>query len=660
MISNLISGWMWMTFAPFTAAVSSLWNVPTNAVNALAGVYMYLFVGVSILASFALMVVKPLQRQQSPIRGGSLLYPCFVIGAILNVLGATLRYTGARAYTTVYLGTVLAAMAHCALAATSPLLIASVWSESSNGYGISAILTTRNHEPQSTTKTTAFTTATHTGNLLCTVASQLGTAMGFGVSMVLTTGSSARLDMDTLQRYLGFQLALSCVALLIALLLVRQNSEFMPHDHSKPLRFSSSQRPPLCPKNKKHHHKKGPSSFAHRKTHSPTDVMCFDETVLILLTTEEKNRMDDWDTEIQSFGDESSLLLGDASLILGYGGDTVASLEGPELEGGSSPCGPSVSKEPSLQPPKSAMQRTSSSGDASGRKPPVPSSSASSSWQNYVIHVLLFGLPMGVLYAIPIFLSQFLRLPGIKDESSAMLWVSSIAWLGIAFQLSGLGGLCVAFRLIGTAEIQEPPPMTGRRNSWTLQSLFLAGATLCLMVLLAASTSAASPPTNNNNNNKTYGPSSNNNMNGSPEEESFALTSFVIVVGLIGSGFFLAAASAIGVEVCDRQYPTLPASPSGSSSNSIMSEGSTDAAKTVVDGMVRECPARLVGLFLVTACGWIQNTTPHQGGQSVSSLSYEAGGGGDLYVLLLMGYDGSGLHSLEHLCTLRPKTLIKS
>lgn len=98
MLLNLSNGWIWVTWSPLTALVADYWQVEMGQVDALSGIYMYVFVPTNFLSMW--LVVNHLGLSRG-----------LALGAVLNALGSAVRYAGAASYTYVYLGTFICALA---------------------------------------------------------------------------------------------------------------------------------------------------------------------------------------------------------------------------------------------------------------------------------------------------------------------------------------------------------------------------------------------------------------------------------------------------------------------------------------------------------------------------------------------------------------------
>ena len=139
---SMSSAWMWITWSPLTVLVADLWNVDEGAVDALSGVYMYIYVPCSFLSLYLVVTHLGLRRG-------------LILGAAFNLSGAVLRYTGRSDYNSVYVGTILAAVAQTFTLSTPPLIAGSWFGATERG------------------------TATALGVL----ANQMGTALGMGITI---------------------------------------------------------------------------------------------------------------------------------------------------------------------------------------------------------------------------------------------------------------------------------------------------------------------------------------------------------------------------------------------------------------------------------------------------------------------------------------------
>ena len=173
-----MNSWMWITWSPIAPALTSYWNVPSSSyVNELSTVYMYVYIPLSFPALYGLHHYR--------FRIG------VTVGAILNFLGSILRYVGLQHFGWVYTGTVLCAIAQTLTLAIPPLL-SGLWFGS--------------HERGLATS-------------LGVLANQLGTALGLGCTIFihLTFPTTGILREDYLKHYIGLQMILSGLSLILVL-----------------------------------------------------------------------------------------------------------------------------------------------------------------------------------------------------------------------------------------------------------------------------------------------------------------------------------------------------------------------------------------------------------------------------------------------------------
>ena len=173
------SAWMWITWSPIQDLVADHWGVSASAVDDLSGIYFYIYVMGSFVSMY--LVVNHLG-----LRGG------LVLGGIFNVLGAWIRCRGDGDYTHVYIGTLLCAVAQTFTLSTPPLISARWFGDEERA------------------------TATAIGIL----ANQLGTAFGLGSTIVFDFADDGYLNESVLASYLGLQLAVAVVALVLVFGLV--------------------------------------------------------------------------------------------------------------------------------------------------------------------------------------------------------------------------------------------------------------------------------------------------------------------------------------------------------------------------------------------------------------------------------------------------------
>jgi sugar phosphate permease len=164
---------MWITWSPIAASVSRLWNVTEGDVDALSGVFMYVYVPGSFISLWS--VVHKLYLRKG-----------LLVGAMLNALGALVRLMGMHDYRLVYLGTLLCAMAQTFTLSVPPLISGSWFGSNERG------------------------TATALGVL----ANQFGTAVGLGATCVIDFyKDDTTLNETALTTYLGVQLGVASLAL---------------------------------------------------------------------------------------------------------------------------------------------------------------------------------------------------------------------------------------------------------------------------------------------------------------------------------------------------------------------------------------------------------------------------------------------------------------
>lgn len=181
-ILSMSSAWIWITWSPIARQAADFWDVPLGHVDALAGIYLYVYVPCSFLSLY--MVVNYLG-----------LYKGLLVGAAFNVTGAIVRYRCMHTYRAVYIGTLLCAVAQTFTLSTPPFIAASWFGASER--------------------------ATATG--LGVLANQLGTAMGLGATILVdfapTEEIAAFLDESKLRAYLGLQALTAFIALVLVSIL---------------------------------------------------------------------------------------------------------------------------------------------------------------------------------------------------------------------------------------------------------------------------------------------------------------------------------------------------------------------------------------------------------------------------------------------------------
>jgi MFS transporter, FLVCR family, feline leukemia virus subgroup C receptor-related protein len=192
------SAWVWITFSPMATSMADFWNVSIEHVDALAAIYLYIYVPFSFVSLY--LVVNHLGLARG-----------LLLGGLFNVTGAAMRWYFLESYNAVYFGTLLAAYAQTYTLSTPPL-IANRWFGS--------------HERA---------TATALGVL----ANQMGTAVGLGITAVVDmemqavdnvtlATSSALINERRLKHYLFLQTIVAFVALLLVGIFVRDRPPTPP------------------------------------------------------------------------------------------------------------------------------------------------------------------------------------------------------------------------------------------------------------------------------------------------------------------------------------------------------------------------------------------------------------------------------------------------
>ena len=254
-ILSFCSSWMWMSFSPLATAVSHTWDVSTRDVNDLAGIY--LLIRFSSLAISHNLVVNHCG-----------LYYGLLCGAVLNTLGACIRYSRAGDYSQVYVGTVIAAIAHAIFHGSLPLLTESWFPESQ--------------------RRTVMSLGELTNQLGIAVA--LGatifadfTIPGFGIYPYIhiddVNSSSESVDLNKLQHYMAAQLVMSSLGMIMVALVGGDK----------------------------------PNRDEHRGAPGHPEEASSDRLAAII-----ESYKDDSSLFCESTGDESSLLLGDAFILRYY------------------------------------------------------------------------------------------------------------------------------------------------------------------------------------------------------------------------------------------------------------------------------------------------------------------------------------------------------
>jgi MFS family permease len=209
---SMSSAWMWITWSPLTVLVADLWDVDEGAVDALSGVYMYIYVPCSFLSLYLVVTHLGLRRG-------------LILGATFNLVGAVLRYTGRNDYNSVYFGTLLAAVAQTFTLSTPPLIAGSWFGATERG------------------------TATALGVL----ANQMGTALGMGITIfadfslsATNTDSNAHtttttlIDENMLKVYLVVQLLVATMAFILVTAFVEDEPPTPPSTAALLTRYAKS------------------------------------------------------------------------------------------------------------------------------------------------------------------------------------------------------------------------------------------------------------------------------------------------------------------------------------------------------------------------------------------------------------------------------------
>ena len=80
---NVSNGWIWALWSPLTALLADYWEVSESDIDALSGIYMYVFVPMNIVSMW--LVVNYLGLGKG-----------LQLGALLNLVGALVMYAGGR------------------------------------------------------------------------------------------------------------------------------------------------------------------------------------------------------------------------------------------------------------------------------------------------------------------------------------------------------------------------------------------------------------------------------------------------------------------------------------------------------------------------------------------------------------------------------------
>lgn len=168
---------MWITWSPIATLVAAMWDESVDAVDALSGIYMYIYVIGSFLSLY--LVVNHIG-----------LYRGLVVGGIFNFVGAFIRYFYLENYRSVYIGTVFCAIAQTFTLSTPPLIAGSWFGASERA----------------------------TATALGVMANQLGTMLGMGSTVLVNfEGDDNHIHIGTLKCYMGLQLLVATLAVLLVL-----------------------------------------------------------------------------------------------------------------------------------------------------------------------------------------------------------------------------------------------------------------------------------------------------------------------------------------------------------------------------------------------------------------------------------------------------------
>jgi hypothetical protein len=207
---SMSSAWMWITWSPLTVLVADLWDVDEGNVDALSGVYMYIYVPCSFLSLYLVVTHLGLRRG-------------LIMGAAFNLVGAVLRYTGRNDYNSVYFGTLVAAVAQTFTLSTPPLIAGSWFGATERG------------------------TATALGVL----ANQMGTALGMGITVFADFSQTATnidkhsnthtlIDENMLKVYLGVQLLVATMAFILVAAFVADEPPTPPSTATLLIRYAKT------------------------------------------------------------------------------------------------------------------------------------------------------------------------------------------------------------------------------------------------------------------------------------------------------------------------------------------------------------------------------------------------------------------------------------
>lgn len=187
---NFSNGWVWTTWSPLTALLTEYWDVTVNAVDALSGVYMFVFVPTNIFSMWLVVNYLGLRRGLQ-------------FGAFLNMLGTLVKYKvdwflgGLTDYKMKYMGVFLCALSQAFILPMVALLAGNWFGERERA------------------------TATSLGSM----AFQLGSLFGLASTVVVDfrDETSGKLDQNKFDQYMQLQWVVASLALLLALVTVNKD-----------------------------------------------------------------------------------------------------------------------------------------------------------------------------------------------------------------------------------------------------------------------------------------------------------------------------------------------------------------------------------------------------------------------------------------------------
>jgi MFS family permease len=190
--ATLMNAWMWITWSPLASIMASdYWSEQASLaqVDALSSVFCSVFIVGSAPALYLIHCYH--------LRFG------LMWGALFTFVGGATRYFGLHSYNWVYVGTLFAAVGQTFLLSVPPLL-AGMW------FG-----------------TEERSSATAWG----VIANQVGSACGLGVTVFVSfTTTDDKLNVKALERYIGWQMVGSFVALIMVLAWVEDRPPSPPSE----------------------------------------------------------------------------------------------------------------------------------------------------------------------------------------------------------------------------------------------------------------------------------------------------------------------------------------------------------------------------------------------------------------------------------------------